>query len=97
MRGPGLAEVRRAQEDGRWEAAYASRRTAEPPPDLVAAFDGDPRAREAFEPLDRTGRHQLILPLLQALTPRGWGGGGGGGRPPSPAARRPRDPATSEE
>ncbi|MGW6867613.1 YdeI/OmpD-associated family protein [Streptomyces sp. NPDC054901] len=70
MRGPGLAEVRRAQEDGRWEAAYASRRTAEPPRDLVAAFDGDPRAREAFEPLDRTGRHQLILPLLQALTPR---------------------------
>ncbi|MDX2388876.1 hypothetical protein NJL88_01995 [Streptomyces sp. DK15] len=33
-------------------------------------FRGGPPAREAFEALDRTGRHQLILPLLQALTPR---------------------------
>ncbi|MET9604306.1 YdeI/OmpD-associated family protein [Streptomyces sp. NPDC006512] len=70
MREPGLAEVRRAQADGRWEAAYASQKTAEPPPDLVAALEADPRAREAFGALDRTGRYQLILPLLQSLTPQ---------------------------
>ncbi|MCT2545586.1 MULTISPECIES: YdeI family protein [Streptomyces] len=69
MREPGLAEVRRAQQDGRWAAAYESQRTATAPPDLVAALDADPGARKAFEALDRSGRYQLILPLLQALTP----------------------------
>ncbi|MFF1648566.1 YdeI family protein [Streptomyces sp. NPDC058240] len=69
MREPGLAEVRRAQEDGRWAAAYASQRTATAPPDLVAALDVDPVARKAFEALGRSERYQLILPLLQALTP----------------------------
>ncbi|MFF8830904.1 YdeI family protein [Streptomyces sp. NPDC015131] len=70
MREPGLAEVRKAQEDGRWAAAYASQRTATVPPDLAAALDADPDARAAFEGLDRTSRYQLILPLLQATTPR---------------------------
>ncbi|MET8746928.1 YdeI/OmpD-associated family protein [Streptomyces sp. NPDC004728] len=69
MREPGLAEVRRAQQDGRWAAAYESQRTATAPPDLVVALDADPGARKAFEALDRSGRYQLILPLLQALTP----------------------------
>ncbi|MCX5380624.1 YdeI family protein [Streptomyces sp. NBC_00091] len=69
MREPGLAEVRRARADGRWAAAYESQRTATVPPDLAAALEADPRARTAFEALDRTGRYQLVLPLLQALTP----------------------------
>ncbi|MFJ8645462.1 YdeI family protein [Streptomyces sp. NPDC093546] len=69
MREPGLAEVRKAQADGRWEAAYASQRTATVPPDLAAALDADPDARRAFEALDKTGRYLLILPLLQAATP----------------------------
>ncbi|MFE2726795.1 YdeI family protein [Kitasatospora sp. NPDC059327] len=70
MREPGLAEVRRARADGRWAAAYASQRTATVPPEFAAALDADPRARRAFEALDRTGRYQLLLPLLQALTPQ---------------------------
>ncbi|MCM1972290.1 YdeI family protein [Streptomyces sp. G1] len=69
MREPGLAEVRKAQEDGRWSGAYASQRTAEVPPDLTAALAEDPKARAAFEALDRTGRYLVTLPLLQALTP----------------------------
>ncbi|MET9467125.1 YdeI/OmpD-associated family protein [Streptomyces sp. NPDC006544] len=69
MREPGLAEVRRAQRDGRWTAAYASQRTAEVPPDVTAALAADPAAREAFEALDRTGRYLALLPVLQALTP----------------------------
>ncbi|MGW7053686.1 YdeI/OmpD-associated family protein [Streptomyces sp. NPDC054887] len=69
MREPGLAEVRRAQQDGRWAAAYESQRTAAVPPDLAAALEADPAARKAFEALDRSGRYQVILPLLQALTP----------------------------
>ncbi|WP_338703209.1 YdeI/OmpD-associated family protein [Streptomyces sp. Q6] len=70
MREPGLAEVRKAQEDGRWGAAYASQRTAEVPDDLASALAADPDAARAFEALDRTRRYQLILPLLQARTPR---------------------------
>ncbi|MEU3465073.1 YdeI/OmpD-associated family protein [Streptomyces sp. NPDC006733] len=69
MREPGLAEVRRAREDGRWDAAYDSQRTATVPPDLAAALAADPAAAKAFEALDRTGRYLAILPLLQALTP----------------------------
>ncbi|MFC7742566.1 YdeI/OmpD-associated family protein [Nocardiopsis composta] len=38
-------------------------------PDLAAALDADPAARKAFEELDKTGRYQVALPLLQALTP----------------------------
>ncbi|MFE7326737.1 YdeI family protein [Streptomyces sp. NPDC057565] len=69
MREPGLAEVRKARQDGRWDAAYASQKTATVPPDLGAALDGRPEAKAAFEALDRTGRYLLVLPLLQARTP----------------------------
>ncbi|GAA4985202.1 hypothetical protein GCM10025734_08530 [Kitasatospora paranensis] len=69
MREPGLAEVRTAQQDGRWAAAYASQRTATVPPDLAATLAADPEAAASFEALDRTARYQLILPLLRARTP----------------------------
>ncbi|MGW3496815.1 YdeI/OmpD-associated family protein [Streptomyces sp. NPDC001020] len=69
MREPGLAEVRGAQEDGRWAAAYESQKTATVPSDLAAVLDANPEAKKAFEALDKTGRYLLILPLLQALTP----------------------------
>ncbi|WP_354637723.1 YdeI/OmpD-associated family protein [Kitasatospora camelliae] len=70
MREPGLAEIHRARADGRWDAAYAPQSTAAVPEDLTAALDADPAARRAFDALDRTARYQLILPLLQATTPR---------------------------
>lgn len=38
MREPGLAEVRAAQEDGRWAAAYPSQKEATVPEDLAAAL-----------------------------------------------------------
>ncbi|MDJ0380193.1 YdeI/OmpD-associated family protein [Streptomyces sp. G-G2] len=57
-------------EDGRWAAAYASRSTATVPPALAAALSERPTAAAAFESLARSERYQLILPLLQALTPR---------------------------
>ncbi|GAA2993627.1 YdeI/OmpD-associated family protein [Kitasatospora albolonga] len=70
MREPGLAEVRRAQQDGRWAGAYPPASTAVVPPELAAALAEDPAAAAAFEGLDRTARYQLMLPLLQALTPK---------------------------
>jgi uncharacterized protein YdeI (YjbR/CyaY-like superfamily) len=69
MRAPGLAEVAAAKADGRWDAAYASQRTAEVPPDLAAALADQPAARAAFEALGKTDRYLLILQLLKARTP----------------------------
>ncbi|MFY0513969.1 YdeI/OmpD-associated family protein [Streptomyces anulatus] len=69
MREPGLAEVRRAQEDGRWDRAYASQATAVVPDDLAAALAADPAARAAFDGLDRTARYLVMLPLLRAAAP----------------------------
>ncbi|ALC19880.1 YdeI family protein [Streptomyces pristinaespiralis] len=70
MREPGLAEVAAARADGRWEAAYASQRDAEVPPDLEAALNENPEARKAFEGLGRTERYQVVLGLLKARTDR---------------------------
>jgi uncharacterized protein YdeI (YjbR/CyaY-like superfamily) len=66
MREPGLREVRAAQADGRWQAAYAAQRTATTPPAVVAALAGNAVARSAFEALDKTAQYRLYLPVLQA-------------------------------
>ncbi|MFI5619732.1 YdeI family protein [Streptomyces sp. NPDC051567] len=71
MREPGLAEVRKAQADGRWAAAYAPQSTAAVPGELVAALAADTRAAKAFAALDRTAKYLVLLPLLQARTPEG--------------------------
>ncbi|MER7111327.1 YdeI/OmpD-associated family protein [Streptomyces sp. NPDC000229] len=71
MRPPGLAEVAAAQADGRWAAAYTAQRDATVPPDLAQALAARPEAAAHFETLDKTGRYQVILPLLKARTPAG--------------------------
>ncbi|MFD5871756.1 YdeI family protein [Streptomyces sp. NPDC060322] len=69
MREPGLAEVRAAREDGRWETAYPSQKEATVPADLAAALAAAPPAAERFERLGRTDRYLVILQLLKARTP----------------------------
>jgi uncharacterized protein YdeI (YjbR/CyaY-like superfamily) len=69
MRPRGLAEVAAAKADGRWAAAYESQRNATVPDDLAAALERDPRAKQAFERLGRTGQYQVMLGLLKARTP----------------------------
>src|SRR5919112_3387440 len=44
MRPAGLAEVERAQADGRWDAAYDGPATPQVPEDLQRALDADPKA-----------------------------------------------------
>lgn len=71
MREPGLAEVRAAQADGRWDAAYESQKnTKGAPPDVLAALAENPQAKAFFDSLDRTAQYRLYLPVLQARTPR---------------------------
>ncbi|MFI1417250.1 YdeI family protein [Streptomyces sp. NPDC020731] len=69
MREPGLAEVRAAQADGRWAAAYPSQKEATVPDDLAAALAPGSRAARRFEQLGRTDRYLVILQLLRARTP----------------------------
>jgi uncharacterized protein YdeI (YjbR/CyaY-like superfamily) len=65
----GLREVEAARADGRWEAAYDSPATAEVPPDLQAALDADPAARDFFAGLDRANRYAILYRLQEARRP----------------------------
>ncbi len=61
MQAPGLAEVQRAQQDGRWEAAYASAKNIDSPPDFRAALAKSPRAEKFFEALDGANRYSVLF------------------------------------
>lgn len=65
----GRAEVRRAQEDGRWARAYAGPATAVVPDDLAAALDAEPRARAMFDVLTSTNRFAIIYRVDGAVRP----------------------------
>ncbi|WP_239616346.1 YdeI/OmpD-associated family protein [Cohnella mopanensis] len=68
MKAPGYAEIRRAQEDGRWDAAYESQKCATIPADLAAALEQHEQARKAFSQLDKTSQYAILLPLLKATS-----------------------------
>jgi uncharacterized protein YdeI (YjbR/CyaY-like superfamily) len=70
MREPGMAEVRAAQADGRWEAAYPSQRNATAPSDVVAALEDNDEAKRRFDALDTTSQYRLYLPVLPARSPK---------------------------
>ena len=63
MQPAGLAEVRRAQDDGRWQAAYAGAATITVPADLTAALAAAPRAEALFEILTSQSRYALLYRL----------------------------------
>jgi len=49
MHDAGRAQVRAAQDDGRWQRAYAGQADAVVPQDLAAALSADPAAQAWFE------------------------------------------------
>jgi uncharacterized protein YdeI (YjbR/CyaY-like superfamily) len=63
MRPAGQAEIDRAKADGRWDAAYASQKNIEVPPDLQEALDADPVAAEAFAALNSQIRYAILFRL----------------------------------
>jgi uncharacterized protein YdeI (YjbR/CyaY-like superfamily) len=69
MEAPGLAEVRRAQQDGRWDAAYDSARTSTVPEDLEAALAANPRAAAFFPTLDGANRYAILYRVQTAKKP----------------------------
>jgi uncharacterized protein YdeI (YjbR/CyaY-like superfamily) len=69
MQPPGLAEVERARADGRWAAAYDSPSKIQPTPELLAALEANPKAKEAFEHLDRQNRTAILYRVQDAKRP----------------------------
>jgi uncharacterized protein YdeI (YjbR/CyaY-like superfamily) len=69
MRPAGLAEVERAQGDGRWEAAYEGQRTAQVPVELQRELDRDPDAQAAFDGLDAQNRYAIVWRINDAKRP----------------------------
>jgi uncharacterized protein YdeI (YjbR/CyaY-like superfamily) len=69
MRPSGLRQVHAAQADGRWEAAYEPQSRASVPPDLQAALDRDPAARDFFATLTGARRYAFLYRLHNVGTP----------------------------
>lgn len=65
----GLAEIEKAKQDGRWEAAYAGPATIEMPDDLRAALDANPEAAKIFETLNSQNRYAILLRVHDAKRP----------------------------
>lgn len=69
MREPGLAQVRAAQADGRWNAAYEPQSRATIPEDFQSALDDNPAAREFFSTLTGSRRYAFLYRLHNVRTP----------------------------
>jgi uncharacterized protein YdeI (YjbR/CyaY-like superfamily) len=69
MQPAGLAEVERAQRDGRWDAAYAPASRATVPPDLQAALEAHPGAAEFFATLSAQNRYSVLFRIQSAKKP----------------------------
>jgi uncharacterized protein YdeI (YjbR/CyaY-like superfamily) len=66
MRPAGLQQIESAKRDGRWDAAYASQRTAQIPEDLRAALARNKKAKGFFEALDSHNRFAILYRLQDA-------------------------------
>ena len=69
MKPRGLAEVERAQADGRWERAYEGPKTAEPHPEFLAALEKNPEAAAFFETLNSQNRFAVYYRIQDAKRP----------------------------
>ncbi len=69
MKPPGLAEVQRAQADGRWKAAYDAASTATVPADLRRELKKHPEAAAFFATLDSRNRYAILYRIQDAKKP----------------------------
>lgn len=61
MQPAGLAAVARAKDNGQWDAAYDSARTATVPPDLQRALDRRPKAKAFFATISSANRYAILF------------------------------------
>ena len=69
MQPAGLAEIKRAKADGRWDAAYEGVAAATVPPDLQAALDANKKAAKFFATLDSRNRFAVLFRTQGAKKP----------------------------
>jgi uncharacterized protein YdeI (YjbR/CyaY-like superfamily) len=69
MRPAGLDQVRRAQADGRWDAAYEPQAAATVPPDFAAALAANPSAEAFFTTLTGARRYAFLYRIADAKRP----------------------------
>ncbi|WP_028924398.1 YdeI/OmpD-associated family protein [Pseudonocardia acaciae] len=69
MHPAGVAEVERARQDGRWDAAYAGPKDSTVPDDLAAALAANPRASAMFDILTSQNRYAILHRLGDAKRP----------------------------
>jgi uncharacterized protein YdeI (YjbR/CyaY-like superfamily) len=69
MKPAGMAEVQRAQADGRWDAAYDAQSTATVPPDLRRELRKRPAASAFFDTLDSRNRYAILYRIQDAKKP----------------------------
>jgi uncharacterized protein YdeI (YjbR/CyaY-like superfamily) len=69
MRPAGLAEVERAQADGRWDAAYEPQSRASVPDDFAAALRENPEAAAFFATLTGVRRYSFLYRIADAKRP----------------------------
>lgn len=68
MKPAGLAEVQRAKDDGRWDAAYDMPSQMSPPDDLLIALQRNPVAATFYETLNKTNTYAIAWSLQTAKT-----------------------------
>ncbi|MDB6021892.1 MAG: hypothetical protein JWQ04_1749 [Pedosphaera sp.] len=69
MKAAGIAAVEAAKGDGRWERAYSSFSSAEPPADFIQALAKFPKAAAFFNTLSKTNRYAILYRLETAKRP----------------------------
>jgi uncharacterized protein YdeI (YjbR/CyaY-like superfamily) len=63
MQAAGFAAIARAQDNGRWDTAYDSHRTAAPPDDFQEALDKSIKAKAFFATLNSQNRYAILFRL----------------------------------
>jgi uncharacterized protein YdeI (YjbR/CyaY-like superfamily) len=61
MQRSGLVAIEKAKENGQWENAYDSQKTAAPAKDFEKALKGSPKAKAFFKTLNRQNRYAILF------------------------------------
>jgi uncharacterized protein YdeI (YjbR/CyaY-like superfamily) len=69
MKPTGIAAVEAAQQDGRWDQAYAPSSTITVPADFQLELDKNPRAQQFFAGLNKTDRYPFLWRIATAKKP----------------------------
>jgi uncharacterized protein YdeI (YjbR/CyaY-like superfamily) len=69
MKPTGLEEVERAKRDGRWDAAYASPKSATMAPDFEKELNRHPKAKAFFKTISRANSYAIMWRIQTAKKP----------------------------